>query len=71
MYDYMVLGQFLPAHLPSRQLHPPDNCPPDYSHLGKLPPWAIPPDNSHLGLLYCLPDNYTLTITAYSNGNYK
>ena len=34
MYDYMVLGQFLPAHLPSRQLPPPDNCPPDYSHLG-------------------------------------
>ena len=56
MYDYMVLGLFLPAHLPSRQLPPPDNCPPDYSHLG---------------LLYCLPDNYTLTITAYSNGNYK
>ena len=28
MYDYMVLGQFLPAHLPSRQLPPPPDHPP-------------------------------------------
>ena len=32
MYDYMVLGQFLPAHLPSRQLSP-----------GLFPPRKIAP----------------------------
>ena len=34
MYDYMVLGQFLPAHLPSRQLPPPPR---------KLSPGLFPP----------------------------
>ena len=38
MYDYMVLGQFLPAHLPSRQLPPPRQLSP-----GLFPPRKIAP----------------------------
>ena len=76
---------FLPGQLPPGQLppdnYPQDNWPPDNCYLGQLlpsqlPPRTIaprtsPPDTSHLGLLYCPLDNYTQTITAQSNDNYK
>ena len=73
--DIYPPGKLTPGQSPPRKFSP-GQLSLEQQPLGQFPSRTNAPlDNSHLELLYCPspdpPDNYTPTITAQSNNNYK